>query len=738
MREKSFILTLLLILFLGLQPKEVVASSKRAITGVTELSARLDGDLDAAELFAIANEVGPFIDQIRKANPSPNSLKKMKALLNEMRQKTSGKVAEIEASMGESEGQLERLYRSQEWDDMSFALAAFPYWRAWIDLELAYREQNVGIMGAEKTTALLPAEKGFRGASLQFYRPGLVYGGWLGLGYVELAKGRFDRARQIFESLENALEDDESPILEVVQAELELLDARSGKVSKITELGKLDDEKARIIRLEAFGLLKESRASGGRPLEAAKRLNALIKGGYLDQSLVNDMMIYAQEISGVKVGYYTDLAGAEFALNNGHFYNAMQKYQYFFSNIIAPRKVDFSNYRYRWALSAYKAKIYQPAIDILEKLQRKKSLNPELDVASVKLLYAVYSAKEDSGSGSAQNRKKLRIAAKRFVRKSPTDPDADSARLLIAQTTSNAKSALKSLNQISSKKLKSDVGRTAFTIIAKEFSRHVRRSKISKAKALANEGIAAFKDLPKADKSDPFYFSVVLQMRALVDPKPEDVLTAISQIEAKEPQNLDIRRALVWSRLQIYDRLGGGNVENYIRKLASSPIPGWQMEFLYPFVANMSNPEIRQSLAKLLHPSAKSQPDMDKRIWSTVIDSMLASDQNESAYSESIKFTKDYPSSGDAWRLLGRSAEKVDKPFEADKAWGVITKKAIPTQEVWWEGMISKARIRSTRRLDQACNLMRKMKRSEEYLPKKLKNDYGKLITNLDCSVESS
>ena len=116
---------------------------------------------------------------------------------------------------------------------------------------------------------------------------------------------------------------------------------------------------------------------------------------------------------------------------------------------------------------------------------------------------------------------------------------------------------------------------------------------------------------------------------------------------------------------------------------------------------------------------------------------LLKSDQNEIAYSESIKFTKDYPSSGDAWRLLGRSAEKVNKPFEADKAWGVITKKAIPTQEVWWEGMISKARIRSTRRLDQACNLMRKMKRSEEYLPKKLKNDYGTLMTNLDCSVES-
>ena len=46
-------------------------------------------------------------------------------------------------------------------------------------------------------------------------------------------------------------------------------------------------------------------------------------------------------------------------------------------------------------------------IDILEKLQRKKNLNPELDVASAKLLYAVYSAKEDAGGGSAQNTKKL-------------------------------------------------------------------------------------------------------------------------------------------------------------------------------------------------------------------------------------------------------------------------------------------------------------------------------------------
>ena len=100
-----------------------------------------------------------------------------------------------------------------------------------------------------------------------------------------------------------------------------------------------------------------------------------------------------------------------------------------------------------WALSAYQAKIYQPAITILEKLERKKDLSDELDKATAKLLYAVYAAKEANNSSPA-NKRKLRLAAKKFIRKSPADPDADSARLVIAQTTSSAKSALNSLKDI--------------------------------------------------------------------------------------------------------------------------------------------------------------------------------------------------------------------------------------------------------------------------------------------------
>ena len=85
-----------LLVLLGSHNKSY-ASSKSAIAGASKLSTQLDSNLGASELFDIANAVGPFVDEIRKANPSAIALKEMKRILNEMRLKTSTKVAEIEA-----------------------------------------------------------------------------------------------------------------------------------------------------------------------------------------------------------------------------------------------------------------------------------------------------------------------------------------------------------------------------------------------------------------------------------------------------------------------------------------------------------------------------------------------------------------------------------------------------------------------------------------------------------------
>lgn len=692
---------------------------------------------EAKEFARVANEVGPVIDEIRQADVSEEQLIKLRDILVAMRDETEKRLAGIEREGGDDESALERLYRSQVWDDISFSLAAFPYWRAWMDLELAQRIKDPGL----RTQALLPASRGFRAASMQLFRPGLVYGGWLGMGYVETAQGHHDRARQIFKTLEDALSDEaDSPIREAVTLELRLLEARSGSVREGSIGRKVDANEAKILRIEAFALLQDSRKTGGRPTAAAQRLKALIEAGYIDQSLVNDMMVYAQEIASVDVGPWTDLAGAEFALQYDHYYNAMQKYEAFFNRVSDPRGVNLDQYRYRWAVAAYKAEIYQPAVGILEKLLRKKDLSGDLNQAATKLLYAVYAAREAAG-GSVANRKSLRVAAQRFVSQSPTDKDADAARLMIAQTSANAASAMQSLREIrSTEKLGGDVERTAYQIIARDFSERVARGGAEAAIGLARQGIAAFQRLPKEDKADPFNFAILLQMRALADPQPQDVLKALDFIDKKENTNLDIRRALIWSRLQLYDRLRDpAKVAEFVGKLASAGIPSWQMEFLFPWIADRKDVAQRLELARLAHPSAAQQPDMDRRFRSLIIEDLLTTGDHAAAYDAARDYTKQHPSSGDAWKLLARSAELMDKPFEADGAWRIITDKAVPTMTIWWEGMVNRIRIRThSTRPEEACPLIEEMVRSEALLPEDRKADYEAVRAQARCAATTA
>ena len=726
---------LVLLGIIGVSPLSVAASDPLAET--QKLLDQLKLQPEPKEFARVANDVGPFIDGVRQADPGVGKLKKLRGLLGEMRGQTEKRLASIENESQNSEAALERLYRSQDWDDLSFALAAFPYWRAWMDLEIAKTIEDEGL----KTQALLPARKGFRAASMQLFRPGLVYGGWLGLGYVEMEEGHHARAKQIFESLENALATEEdSPIRQAVSLELRLLEARTGEV-RPTKIGrKIDANEAKILRIEAFALLQESRKTGGRPTTAAERLRALIEAGYLDQSLLSDMMVYAQEIAGVNVGPWTDLAGGEFALQYDHFYNAMQKYEAFFRAVNPPPGLDLDHYRYRWALAAYKAEIYQPAVDILEKLQRKKDLSDELDKATAKLLYAVYAAREASG-GSIANRKSLRVAAQRYVSKSPDDKDADAARLMIAQTSSNASTALQSLNAIkSSSKLSGDVERTAYQIIARDFSAKIARNQTKLAVGLAKKGIAAFQKLPKADKADTFNFAIVLQMRALADPNPEEVLKALDFIEKKDHSNLDIRKALIWSRLQLYNRLGDRTkVTDYVRSLAADGVPSWQMEFLYPWVADLEDIPWQLELARFLHPAVKNQPDMDRRLWVLIIKDLMETGENAAAYDEALAFSKAHPASGDAWQLLGQSAELTERPFEADRAWQVITDKAVPTMAIWWDGMLSRVRIRTqSTRPEEACPLIAEMTKSAEFVPGNLKPELERARAESRCVLETA
>lgn len=731
-RVVSQLLIYLCLMGFGITSYGNVRAENKTVESAKALFSQLKLQSNASDFSRIAKQTGTIIDQARSTKFEVSNLKILRNLMEEMRKHTRQQVKNTESGIRENEAALERLYRSQAWDDLNFAQAAFAYWRAWIDLELARGIRNENA----KHRALLPALKGFRVASMQLFRPDLIYGGWLGIGYVEMERGHLDRARDIFNRLEDVLSlAPDSTIREAVSLELRLLNVRTGNVNASHVNREINDNEAKMLRIEAFILLDEARKSGHQPLGVAQRLKALINAGHMDQTLLQEMMNYSQEITAINLGAWSDLATAEFRLQHKDYRRATQKFETFFKKVVVPRGVNVDNYRYRWAVAAYKAKHYQTATNILEKLVRRRHLDKNLKKTASKLLFAATSARE-SGEPSSANRSSLRRAAQRYLKIFPTDRDSDAARLVIAQTSPDANVALNSLAQIrTNSKYRTDVDRASYQIITAEFQKKIVQGKIESAMNLAIDGLKTFNKLTKKEQANAGNKALMIQMRALVDPNPVEVLLALETFGNQQNSNRDIRRSLLWSQLQLYKRLGESEkLTGLIGSLSASSIPDWQMVFLYPWIAQIEDANLRLELARLAHPSAKTDPDMDRRFRRLIIESLIVTENSAAAYEDARDFSQTYSNSGYAWRLLGRTAELTDRPFEADKAWSVITKSALPTTDMWWEGMLNRARIRAaSTRPEQACPLVEELKVRSQYLPAFYKVEYKTLLETSSC-----
>lgn len=226
-------------------------------------------------------------------------------------------------------------------------------------------------------------------------------------------------------------------------------------------------------------------------------------------------------------------------------------------------------------------------------------------------------------------------------------------------------------------------------------------------------------------------------MRALVDPNPAEVVKALDQIEAKGGLNNDIQRAMVWARLKLYDRMSStAEAVAYVRRLAGAGIESWQVEYLYPWVLDRADLGERIELARMVQPAVAEQPEMDRRFRALITQGLLDLGDVKGGYDEARTFAKLYPTSGDAWQLLAQAAEANDQPIEADRAWSVITDKAIPTMPVWWQGMLTRVRLRlaSTRPAD-ACKLLVKVVQQREYLPKEHAEAFAAVEKSPQCAL---
>ena len=109
-------------LLIGLAPVSADIGTD-SIAKTKALLSRLEALPPPAEFVVVANELGPIVDELRQAEVTPDQLREMRRLCGKMRTVTERKLSQTEAAAGENEAALERLYRSQVWDDLSFSLA---------------------------------------------------------------------------------------------------------------------------------------------------------------------------------------------------------------------------------------------------------------------------------------------------------------------------------------------------------------------------------------------------------------------------------------------------------------------------------------------------------------------------------------------------------------------------------------------------------------------------------------
>ena len=691
--------------------------SADSLAEAQQLLASLSDTATTARFSQVAREFGPVIDSVRTGSTSVKRLHELRKITEKFRKKTSDRLKAAEAEAGDSEGALEALYRSSAWDDLSFALAAFPYWGAWIDLEIAKKTPDAG----ERAPWIWKAKKGFRSTSVQIFRPSLVYGGWLGLGYIASAEKKYDQALSIFESLKNALEaEPNNPLHEIVSLELRLLQAREGQIdgSGVVTSGKVDDQEAKLLRLEAFSLFEKYRTTQEGGQEAAARLRKLIRAGYVDMELVANVVNYRAEIAAFDVGPWTHLAAAEYAFEYGHFFDAVQKFKRFFAGVQLTPGLDLSRYRYRHALANYKAKLYDDGARIASRLAQRSGLDPEIKKAATKLAYAALSSRP--GGGSRGDQRTLQDAAQRFVSAYPNDPGADGARLTIAQLTKDSQKAFYMLDNVRKpQKFKGNVEQTKFYLMARDFSNALRKGDQKPLNAIANRGIQSFKSLPSSERQKADSLAIVLQMRALVDKDPAKVLAAIDKIETNIKLSITAREAMLWARIKCYERLNNYDAMTaYLAKIAKGNPEAWQMEQIYPAVRALPDDENRLNVVRSIMPGLSKLPSMERRFRVMEIDGMLGLGQYEQSYEAAKSFLALYPRAGDGWRVLALSAGKIGKPFEADNAWKTITERADPRRELWWEGMLSRAEIRvASTRPKAACEIIEEIAARKSQMP---------------------
>lgn len=641
--------------------------------------------LAPGDYLAAAEVLGKLVSRARELGLGAPEFARLATTAARMRDGCRAKVRDLELAAGDDEARLESLYRSDVWHDINHALSAFGYWRAWALLGGAEARP-----AGERLQDLHRAEAGFKATSVRILYPGLVQGSWLGLGYVALARGDVNAARQRFERLTQALADrPDNQVRKLAEAELTLLAVRRGEISNLQPLPRepLGPTRAAVVAEEAFALLERRRRENIGAMPAGERLRKLIADGFLSDALLARLLEYRDEVVGEDLGVLSRLIDAEYAYAYDQYQTAVIKYREFREQGGERLPIDASPFHYHYVIALVRTGLPREARDEIERLRRQPRLHPAVAAALPKLDWVVAGAVYEAHPTEA-NRKYFERAAGTFVQAAPTDGDAAAAHLGLAQVGEDPRAVSRHLRAArADPALLGGVALTAIHRAVSDFNRAVARNDLATQSRVAKDILAALRELPREQRRQPWFRALSLQMRVVLEEDLPRLLAEIDALMAEAGTDSRVRPVLLWSRLRALTAAGdNAGLEAMARAIANRGDDADGERQFYQFLLELERDKKFKSLAALAEafaPALAGQGPDQRQLTLLRIRTAAAAGDNEGGFALAQTMVRDFPDSGDAWRAYAAVAEQSGRGFEADRAWARIAA-ATPVGSPHW------------------------------------------------------
>ena len=627
--------------------------------------------LSVEQCPGLAESFGAWVAFQRESESRRAALQESRQLGEDIHALCKEGIRTLEMATGQDETALEALYRSEFWYQVNQALASLRYWQAWLDLSLAQHAGN----SEAAVTDLERARRGFEAASLRILFPGIVYGSWLGLAYVEQLQGDEAGMRKRLELLKRALASDpDNPLHEIIDTELGLVALRLDEAGpiRIVQGEPLTASRARLVEEKAFALLERHRSEQEGAIEAAGYLRQLVDQGYLDDRLLTRILTYRDEIVGHEFGSISLLVDAEYAYAFQQYETNVLKFRQFLGSDAVKLPLNLTLYYYHFAVSLYQIGLTRDSMMVVEKLRASTQLPDDLEAPLARMYFIVANAMYQS-QATTEYAQQLEKAARNFVAVAPSDPDIASAHMALARLAGDDDERDRQLKLArSDSRLKNSVLAVELEAALARFQAALVAGNREAVTAQAQAALDMIEGLPDSRRESLDMQVLTLQLRSILAEDAQEILPALDELYRNPALEFSQKRILAWSTLRVLDRLQGpAALRDFVGGLpaagADSVIDQELYVLLREFQASGRNEELAR-LCELWLPAMQSQPQLQRQVWLLRIHALRVTSQDEEALQAIRAMLAAFPNSGDAWEQLAAQAEAMGDVFAAERA----------------------------------------------------------------------